>query len=181
MLGPAYARTGSYGCRLHPTAATNHVAWLALVQSGFAPDKPYATYSMFFRLVTRPKPTGTYMNLFEIGNTSTARTRSQFTVFFRHNRLVCDFAYGETMDIGAVPAIGVWHQIRAVVHFGTSTYAAHVRYGGSATKTLRSADTKKAQNVKGLWIHYPSVAVDYTVDIDDIQMATSNRWPGFLA
>ncbi len=81
-LGPAFAHTGSYGCRLEPTTTTNNVACIHLDRSGFALNKPYATYTMFFRLVTLPNSADTYMNLFEIGNTSTATNKSQFTVFF---------------------------------------------------------------------------------------------------
>lgn len=179
-LASAYAHTGSYGCRLDPTTTSNSVACLIVDRSGFALNKPYATYTMFFRLVTLPKPTDAYMNLFEIGNTSTAATKSQFTVFFRNNRLVCDLDYGESMDIAAMPSVGDWHMIQAIVHYGSTTYTAQVSYDGGAPTTLTSANNKTPQNVKVLWIHYPSTAVDYTMDIDDIQMATSDTMPDFL-
>jgi hypothetical protein len=180
-LASTYAHTGSYGCRLAPTSGNNNIACLIVDRSGFALYKPYATYTMFFRLATLPNATDTYMNLFEIGNTSTASIKSQFTVFFRNNRLTCDFAYGETMDIAAVPSIGQWHKIQAIVYYGATTYTAHLSYDGGATKTLTSANDKTVQSVKVLWIHYPSVAVDYIVDVDDIQMATSDTMPSYLA
>ncbi len=179
-LAPAYAHTGNYGCRLAPTSANSNIACLVVDRSGFALSKPYATYTMFYRLGTLPKATDTYMNLFEIGNTSTASTKSQFTMFFRNNRLVCDFAYGEVMDVAAVPPVGQWHMIQAIVYYGGTTYTAHVSYDGGAPKTLTSANDKTAQSVKVLWIHYPGVAVDYVVDVDDIEMATSDTMPGFL-
>jgi hypothetical protein len=180
-LGSAFAHTGNYGCRLHPTTATNNFACLMIDRSGFALNKPYATYSMYFRLVTLPKPTDNYMNLFEIGNTSAASTKSQFTVFFRNNRLVCDFNYRETMDIGPVPTDGAWHLIQAIVYFGATTYNAQVSYDGAAAKTLTSANDKTAESVRILWIHYPSAAVDYTMDVDDILMSTSDALPSFFA
>jgi hypothetical protein len=179
-LAQAYAHTGSLGCRLDPTTTTNHVACINVDRAGFALNRPYATYSMYFRLVTLPKPTDTYMNLFEIGNTSTATRKSQFTVFFRNNRLVCDLGYKETMDIGPVPTDGGWHLIQAIVYFGGTTYTARVSYDGAAARTLKSANDKTAETVKVLWIHYPSAAVDYTMDVDDIQMATTLNPPGFL-
>jgi hypothetical protein len=179
-VASAYAHTGNYGCRLAPTSANSNIACLVVDRSGFALDKPYATYTMCYRLGTLPKATDTYMNLFEIGNTSTASIKSQFTVFFRDNRLMCDFAYGETMDIAAVPAIGQWHMIQAIVYYGGTTYTAHVSYDGATPKTLTSASDKTAQSVRVLWIHYPGVAVDYITDVDDIQMATSDTMPTFL-
>jgi hypothetical protein len=135
---------------------------------------------MYFRLVTLPKPTDNYMNLFEIGNTSTATTKSQFTVFFRNNRLVCDFGWKETMDIGPVPTDGGWHLIQAVVHFGSTTYTAQVSYDGSAARTLTSANDKTPESVRILWIHYPGKAVDYTMDVDDVQMSTADTLPDFF-
>jgi hypothetical protein len=179
-VASAYAHTGTYGCRLAPTSANSNLAFLMIDRSGFALYKPYVTYTMYFRLGTLPKATDTYMNLFEIGNTCTASTKSQFTVFFRNNRLACDFAYGETMDIAAVPSVGQWHVIQAIVYYGSTTYTAHVSYDGGAAKTLTSASNKTAATVKVLWIHYPGVAVDYVVDVDDIQMATSDTMPTFL-
>jgi hypothetical protein len=179
-VGPAYAHTGRYGCRLDPTTTSGHLACLMVEHTGFALNKPYATYSMYFRLVTLPNRTDQYMNLFEIGNTSTAQHKSQFTVFFRNNRLVCDFAYGETMDIGPVPPAGGWHLIQAVVFYGATTYNARVSYDGGATKTLTSANNKTAEDVRVLWIHYPGTPVDYTMDVDDILMSTFSTRPGFL-
>jgi hypothetical protein len=179
-LGRAYARSGTYGCRLDPTTTTSGIACLTVDRTGFALHKPYATYSMYFRLVTLPSRTDQYMNLFEIGNTSTAVHKSQFTVFFRNNRLVCDFAYRETMDIAPVPPAGGWHLIQAVVFFGATTYNARVSFDGGAVRTLTSANNKTAEDVSALWIHYPGAAVDYTMDLDDTLMSTSSTRPGFF-
>jgi hypothetical protein len=179
-IGRAYGRSGGQGCRLAPTQANHDLAYLIVDQSGFGPGKPYATFSMYFRLVTVPAAKDKYMNLFEIGNTSTAATKSQFTVFFRDNRLTCDFGYQETMDIAAVPAPDTWHSIQAIINFGARTYTAEVRYDDSATKTLTSGDDKTPQSVKVLWVHYPSAPVDYVLDIDKLKMATSMQIPTFL-
>jgi hypothetical protein len=180
-VGSAFAHTGNYGCRLHPSTATGNVACLMVDRSGFALNKPYATFSMYFRLVTLPKPTDNYMNLFEIGNTSSASTKSQFTVFFRNNRLVCDLNYRETMDIGPVPTDGGWHLIQAIVFFGATTYNAQVSYDGAAATTLTSANNKTVESVRILWIHYPHAVVDYTMDVDDVLMSTSDTAPSFFA
>lgn len=179
-LGPAFAHTGSYGCRLEPTTATNNVACITIDRSGFALNKPYATYTMFFRLVTLPNSADTYMNLFEIGNTSTATHKSQFTVFFRNNRLICDFALAETLDLAPMPSVDSWHSIQAIVNFGATAYTAQVSYDGGIPKTLTSANNKTVENVRALWIHYAGATVDYTMDVDDIQMATSDTRPDFL-
>ncbi len=179
-LGPAYAHTGSYGCRLDPATTTGGIACLTVEGTGFALHQPYATYSMYFRLVSLPNRTDQYMNLFEIGNTSTATHKSQFTVFFRNNRLVCDFAYQETMDLGPTPSTGSWHLIQAVVFFGATTYNARVSLDGGAVRTLTSANNKTAESVRALWIHYPGARVDYTMDVDDILMSTSSTRPGFF-
>lgn len=180
-VSAAYARSGRYGCRLDPALTTSHVAYLNVDRKGFALGKPYATFSMCFRLVTAPKAGDTYMNLFEIGSTSTAKQKSQFTVFFRNNRLTCDFGWRETLDLGPVPSVGQWHLIQAIVHFGASAYTARVSVDGAAASTLTSANNKTPQSVRALWLHYPGKAVDYAMDVDDIQMATSDTVPTFLA
>ena len=179
-VGTDYAHNGRYGCRLRPTANTNSIAYLEVKKSGFVLGRPYATFSMWFRLVTLPSATASHMNLCEIANTSTATDKSQLTVFFRDNRLVCDFAYGERLDIAPVPVDGGWHQLQVVVHYGATTYTAQVSYDGGPVRTLTSADDKSPQTVSGLWIHYPRGAVDYTMDVDDIQLATATTWPDFL-
>ena len=179
-VGSAYAHTGNYGCRLDPTTNYKELACLEINQKGFALGMPYATYSMYFRLITLPSPTDTYMNLFEIGNTSTSSPKSQFTVFFRNNRLVCDLNYDETMDLAAMPAIGEWHMIQAVVFYGGTTYTAHVSYDGGPTQTLISANDKTPEYVKTLWLHYPATAVDYIMDVDEIEMATASSQPDYL-
>lgn len=179
-LGSAYAHSGSVGCRLDPTTTGGRLAYLELTRSGFMLGKRYATYSMYFRLVSAPSPSDYYMNLFEIGSTSTAQTRSQFTVYFRANRLVCDFNYSERLDIGPMPALGVWHLIQAVVDYGSTTYTAQVSYDGGPLTTLTSANDKTPQTVSALWLHYPSASVDYTMDVDDIKMSTSDTRPDFF-
>jgi hypothetical protein len=182
-LARAYARSGAYGCRLNPAGTPSRVAYLVVDRRGFTLNRPYATYSMYFRLVTAPKGSDTYMNLFEIGSTSTASTKSksQFTVFFRHNRMVCDFGWNEAMDLGPVPALGAWHQIQAVVHFGGTRYTAHVCVDKQRPKTLTSANNKSPEKVRVLWVHYPSAPVDYVMDVDEIKMSTSATEPDFFA
>jgi hypothetical protein len=179
-IGSAYARTGDFGCRLRPTPATGQLASLTLDRSGFDLDKPYATFAMSFRLVTEPQAADKYMNLFEIGSTSTDAVKSQFTVFFRDGRLVCDFGHDETLDLAVAPAAGSWHSIRAIVDFSGTAYSAEVSYDAGVSKTLTSGSGKTPQHVKVLWIHYPSTPVDYTMDIDDVAMSTSDQRPDFL-
>lgn len=179
-LGSAYAHSGSFGCRLDPTTNRGSVAYLELYRSGFLLGKRYATYSMYFRLVSAPLSSDYYMNLFEIGTTSTAQTKSQFTVYFRANRLVCDFNYSERLDIGPVPALGSWHLIQAVVDYGSTTYTAQVSYDGAPAMTLTSANDKTPVTVSALWLHYPSTVVDYTMDVDEIKMSTSDTRPDFF-
>lgn len=179
-VSPAFAETGKNGCRLEPLPAKGDLAALVFEQSGFAADKPWATVSISFRLVTLPKSSDTYMNLFEIGNTATRFPKSQFTVYFKHDRLVCDFNTSETMNLSAMPIVGAWHRIDAVVGYGAKMYTADVRFDGGATKKLTSKDNKSVEKVKSLWIHYPTVPVDYTMDIDDIRMMTTSARPQFL-
>ena len=135
---------------------------------------------MWFRLVTLPKATDTYMNLFEIGNSVVTTPKSQFTVFFRNNRLTCDFDYNETMDIGPVPVDGGWHQLQVIVFYGATSYIAEVSYDGGFAQTLTSANNKTPATVKQLFIHYPGTAVDYTMDVDDILMSTAATQPDFI-
>jgi hypothetical protein len=175
----AYAHSGAYGCRLEPTVATKGIASLVVDQHGFPQNKHYASFSMYFRLVTPPKKTDAYMNLFEIATTSTAGFKSQFTVFFRNDRLYCDFAYHEVLEIGPMPSVGHWHRLEALVDYSGTTYIAEVRVDGGAAKTLKSKNDKKPESVRALYVHYPSVPVDYTVDIDDITMDTTDSAPKF--
>ncbi len=176
----ASAHTGRYGCRLDPTTTSSRTACLVVDKSGFALGRPYATYSMWFRLVTLPRATDNYANLFEIGNTAMTAPKSQFTVFFRNKRLACDFGYHETMDIGPVPVDGGWHRIQAIVFFGSTTYTAWTRYDGGPIRRLRSADDKTARTVNRLWIHYARTPADYIMDVDDIRLATTRRRPDFF-
>lgn len=180
FVAPEYAYSGSYGCRLDPTATTDGIACLVVDQKGFTLGMPYVTFSMRFRLATLPSVSDKYMNLFEIGTTATTAPKSQFTVFFRNDRLTCDFDWSESLDIAAAPTDSTWHVIQAIVFYGGTTYTAKVSYDGGATKTLVSASDKTAQSVKTLWIHYPRKAVDYTIELDEIQMATSATEPDFL-
>lgn len=178
-VGGDYAHTGQFGCRLTPATGGGD-AYLTVDRRGFALGQPYATFIMFFRLITPPNPGDTYMNLFEIGNTGTTAPKSQFTVFFRNNELMCDFNYSESMRIDQVPSLGEWHMIQAVVNYGSSTYTAKVSLDGAPAQTLTSANNKTPQTVRALWVHYPGVAVDYIMDVDDIRMVTSTSEPGFL-
>ncbi len=75
---------------------------------------------------------------------------------------------------------GNWHLIQIIVNFSATTYTAQVGYDGGVPKTLTSANNKTVENVKALWIHYSGTAVDYTMDVDDIEMTTSDTPPDFL-
>jgi hypothetical protein len=177
-IGRAYAHGGRYGCRLDPWSTEDRRAFLEVDHAGFAQHMPWAVFSMYYRLGSLPYKRDQYMNLFEIGNTSHSVNRSQFTVFFRNGTLTCDFGYGETMAIAPPPkGPGKWHHIEAKVFFGGTRYVAHVRYDGGDIKTLTSSANKTPQSVKTLWVHYPNVAVDYTMDIDQILMTTSTSKP----
>ena len=178
-VGRAFARSGDFGCRLRPISGSDE-AYLTVDGDRVANDKPVASIIMFFRLVTQPSPNENYMNLFEIGSTSTSNVKSQFTVFFRGGELMCDFNWGEVMRIGGMPSVGEWHMIQAVVNYGSSTYTARVSLDGAPAQTLTSAADKDPQSVRALWLHYPGAAVDHTMDVDDIAMVTSTTDPGFL-
>jgi hypothetical protein len=67
-----------------------------------------------------------------------------------------------------------------VVDYGSTTYTADVSYDGVA-RTLTSQSNKTAQSARALWLHYPSVPVDYTMDVDDVKMSTSDTRPDFFA
>lgn len=59
-LSGNYAHTGTLGCRLDPSTTSTGAAYLTVDRSGFALYQPYATFLMFFRLVTpRILPTPT--------------------------------------------------------------------------------------------------------------------------
>lgn len=180
-VGRSYAHSGSFGCRLSPATTSSRVAYLTADESGFELGQPYASFVMFFRLVTAPSPSNTYMNLFEIGSTSTSTDKSQFTVFFRDGALMCDFNWGEALRIAASPSTGDWHMIQAVVNYGSSRYSARVSLDGGPVQTITSANDKTPQSVRALWLHYPAAAVDYTMDVDDIAMVTASSDPGFLS
>lgn len=175
-----FAQTGDYGCRLKPVSANGNVASLVIGKTGFRRHRRWATFSMSFRLVTRPRQSDKYMNLFEIGNTATGSTKSQFTVYFNHDKLVCDFNSSELMEITAVPLVGTWHTISVMVNYGSTKYVARVKYDDGAVKKLVSKNNKTSEFVKALWIHYPTVPVDYTMDINEVRMMTSNSEPKFL-
>lgn len=177
----AYSHSGGFGCRLNPATTDSRTAHLAVDRRGFAPDQPYASFIMFFRLVTAPSAGANYMNLFEIGSTSTSADKSQFTVFFRGGQLWCDFGAAEAKRIGPMPSLGEWHMVQAVVHYGSTTYTARVRLDSGPVRRHVSVNDKTPQNVRALWLHYAGVAVDYTMDVDDISMVTSSSDPGFLS
>lgn len=179
-LSTAYAQSGKFGCRLEPVPANHDLAALALDDTKVFAHNPWATLTISFRLVTLPKSTDSYMNLFELGNTASAYPKSQFTVYFKQDTLVCDFNASETMQITTMPVLGAWHTIDAVVGYGSTSYTADVRFDGGPTKKLVSKDNKTVQGVRSLWIHYPTVPVDYTMDVDSIRVVTSTARPGFL-
>lgn len=176
-VGPEYGRGGRYGCRLQPTPASGNCAALVLNEGTFQGGRPWAAFHMAFRLVTLPKRSNTYMNLFEIGNTATVAPKSQFTVYFRHGRLVCDFNSTERFDIAAVPTRGTWHTIQAVVGYDATTYTAHIQWDHRPTRVFASTNNKQAEDVRAVWIHYPRVPVDYTMDVDDVRIATTVKSP----
>lgn len=174
-----FARTGRYGCRLEPLKRNDDHASLVISKRGFGQGRPWADITLNFRLVTSPKASDKYMNLFEIGTTATKFPKSQFTVFFKHGKLMFDFNSSESVELSDLPAIGTWHTVRAVVGFGDTTYRARVQFDDDPVKKLASKDDKSAETVKALWIHYPTVPVDYTMDIDDLKMGTFEEQPAF--
>jgi hypothetical protein len=178
-IASEYACSGSFGCRLDPTT-NGGLASITVDSAGFTLGMPWAVFSMWFRLLSTPAASDSYMNLLEIGNTSTLSGKSQFTVFFQNNRLVCDLAAGERMDLAPAPTDGAWHQIQAVIYVGGTTYSAQVSYDGAAAKTLTSANNKQAASIKVLWVHYPKTVVDYSMDLDDVLMSTSVTEPEFF-
>ncbi|GAB3560765.1 hypothetical protein GCM10027344_14090 [Spelaeicoccus albus] len=177
---PAYAQTGGYGCRLEPMRKNNNRAALVIDDKRFARNLPWASFTLSFRLVTLPRSSDKYMNLFEIGNTASKSPKSQFTVYFKYGKLVCDFNFSESVEIAAMPDVGIWHTISAVVGYRAPRYQASIRFDNHAPKKLVSKANKRAESVRALWIHYPTVPVDYTMDVDDIRMATSDSQPSFL-
>lgn len=180
-VGTDFARRGRYGCRLEPRKSDGGLASLVVSNGGFKAGRPWAALSISFRLVTSPKVTDQYMNLFEIGTTATKRPKSQFTVFFKSDKIFCDFNSSESTEITDLPAIGTWHTMRVVAGFGGKTYRARVKFDDGAVTELVSKDDKTPESVKALWIHYPTVPVDYTMDIDDLIMGTYKKEPGLPA
>lgn len=174
-ISPKYGRDGRRGCRLEPTAATGNCAALVLKEGAFPAGRPWAKFRMTFRLVTLPGQSQTYMNLFEIGNTATVAPKSQFTVYFRRGRLVCDFNSSERFDIAAVPERGTWHTIEAIVGYGGTSYTAQVTLDGEPSGDFTSRNNKQAESVRAVWIHYPTVPVDYTMDVDEVRIETSTK------
>lgn len=179
-VSSAYGESGEHGCRLEPRRSNGGRAALVIDDNGFPTGKPWAAVSIRFRLVTPPRPSDGYMNLFEIGNTATHAPKSQFTVYFKHDTIVGDFDFTEHIELAPMPAVGTWHTIDVVVGYGETTYRAEVRFDGGAVKQLRSRNDKSPQSVKTLWIHYPNVPVDYTLDIDRLQLVTTSARPQFL-
>jgi len=175
-----YAENGERGCRLQPRASTGDLAALVVSDTGFLAGKPWVTMSLRFRLVTLPKASDTYMNLFEIGNTTKKAPKSQFTVYFKHDAIFCDFNFNETVRLAPVPTVSTWHTIDAIVGYGETTYHAEIRLDEASPVELTSKNDKSIESVKSLWIHYPTVPVDYTMDIDRLRMFTSSTRPSFL-
>ena len=177
-IGTSYAHSGTYGVRLVPDPSTG-IASLTSSGGSFPSGYPWVSFSMWFRLVTLPPSSDTYMNLFEIGNTVPAAPKSQFTVFFNNNTIMTDFNNTETMQVA--PSIDTnWHHIEARVCFGSTSYIAYIRYDGDTPITHISPENKTPATASVLWIHYPDVAVDYTMDVDDILLSTGSTDQGWL-
>ncbi len=177
-IGAPYARSGAYGVRLTPHASTG-ISSLTSSGGSFPSGSPWASLSFWFRLVSFPSNSANYMNLFEIGNSVAAAPKSQSTVFFREGSLWADFNYDEAVRLGAI-SDNEWHRIEARVYFGGTTYIAKFRLDEGAVTTLTSGSNKTPSTASVLWVHYPDVAVDYTVDIDDILMSVGPSDPGWL-
>ena len=62
-----FARSGAYDRRLNPAGTHSRLGYLVVDRRGFTLNRPYATYSMYQRLMSAPKGSNTYMNPFEIG------------------------------------------------------------------------------------------------------------------
>ncbi len=177
-LNAAYAHDGAYGCRLTPDPGTGITS---LTSSGSFPGgKRWVSFSMWFRLVTLPGSSQAYMNLFELGNSVPVAPKSQFTVFFKNNALIADFNAGEELTITGPLTDTNWHRIEARVDFGSTTYTAYMRLDGGATLVHTSANNKTSATAEVLWIHYPNVAVDYTMDVDSVLLTTADSDPGWL-
>lgn len=179
-VSPEFAQAGNYGCRLEPLPRNGDIAALVINDHAFLPDRPWASVSLSFRLVTLPGSSDTYMNLFEIGNTATTFPKSQFTVYFKHDQIVCDFNSSESAHLAPVPPAGTWHRLDAVVDYGGTQYTARVRFDQGRTVQLVSKNDKTPQSVRALWVHYPNVPVDYTMDLDSLRMLTSGQDPGYV-
>ncbi len=178
-IDAAYAYSGTYGCRLVPDISTG-IASLTSSGGNFPGGKAWVSFSMRFRLVTQPSPSDTYMNLFELGNSVPAAPKSQFTVYFDNNALIADFNAGEVATVAGSLTDANWHKIEARVYFGATTYTAYIRFDGGTVLVHNSANNKTVATAEVLWIHYPNVAVDYTMDVDDVLLTTSNSDPGWL-
>lgn len=175
-----YGENGELGCRLQPRPSSRALAALVINDAGFLAGKPWAAISLRFRLVTLPQLSDTYMNLFEIGNTATKAPKSQFTVYFKGSAIFCDFNFNETVQLAQIPTVGTWHSINAIVGYGSTTYHAEMRFDEESVVRLASKNDKSVESVKSLWIHYPTVPVDYTMDIAKVRMVTSSTRPHFL-
>lgn len=178
VLDAVYAHDGAYGCRLTPDPGSGITSLTS--SSNFPKGKSWVSFSMWFRLVTLPSAADTYMNLFELGNSVPAAPKSQFTVFFDNNALIADFNAGENMTITPSLTDTSWHRIEARVYFGATTYKAYIRFDGGTEMTHTSANDKTPATAEVLWIHYPSTAVDYTMDVDSVLLTTADSDPGWL-
>lgn len=176
VIDPLYGKVGK-GCRLTPDGSG--LATLTS-SSNFPRGKKWASLSMWFRLITQPATSNTYMNLLEIGNTVPAAPKSQFTVFFNHGILTMDFNNTETLSIGSVTD-NEWHRIEARVNFGGTQYTALVKLDGGAAQQFTSRNDKTPTTADALWVHYPTVPVDYTMDVDEVLLTTADTDPGWLS
>lgn len=175
----AYGYEGK-GCRLTPNPSPGF-ATLTMPSSKFPAGVTWASFQIHFRLASLPSNSEQYMNLFEIGNDLSDAPKGQFTCYFNARSLWVDFNLEDAVPINLTPAVGVWHTIEARVSFATNSYSALVRVDGGATQLVSSGANKTPAHVAALWIHYPTVNVDYTVDLDLIKMAVRTSDPGWMA
>jgi hypothetical protein len=177
-VGPAYAYSGTKGCRMSPAAGTNYAT---LSYNNTPAGHTWARFTANFRIVTITAPTNTYTNVFEIGNRLTVSPKSQHTWYINGANLMMDFR--TTTDATLVDdnvAVGVWHSVDVSVNFGVNPYLAHITYDGVQLPDLVSAAACTPSTVGDLWIGYPSTATDQTVDWDNIQLYVADSDPTLM-
>lgn len=175
---PAAAYEGANGARL--VRDGSGLASLTSSGGSFPSGHTWASFTMRFKLLTLPDLSDSYMNLYEIGNALTAAPKSQHTVYFNAQKLWLDFDASEKIDLGLQPAVGDWHRVEARVYFGGTAYTAIVRLDGGNPITFTSPANKTPTTADVLWIHYPTTAVDYDMDVDLIGLTTADSDPGWL-